>query len=206
MTGQVSGKEKVYDFICSLGIRGMSWLFPEYFAKEPLRPTDRYLEYPYAISHLPNKPSLILDVGCSGSMFPLIMKAMGHKVCGIDIRPYPIEDLIFTQEDICHTHFKDNSFNAVTAISTIEHIGLNGRYGTSNESSDFKAIEEIHRILKPGGTLIMTVPYGKYCKTKFHRIYEKWVLDILLREFDHSMRIVDSPEADYKLALIFAVK
>ena len=199
-------KEKVYEIIANGGIWFLRKFFPEYFAKDPLTLTDRYFEYPYALKHLPSKPSKILDVGCCGSMFPLIMNAIGHQVCGIDIREYPSKDIYVAKCDICDNHFKDEVFDVVTAISTIEHIGLKGRYGVDSKSTDAKALTQIYRILKVGGTFIMTVPYGNYRETKFHKIYDAQHLDTLLTGFNYSMRIIPSPEADYKLALIFAIK
>lgn len=200
-------KEKIYNAIAGAGINIMSSVFPEYFAKEPLRPTDRYIEYPYVIEHLPKPPAKVLDVGCSGSMFPLLMKAMGYDVYGIDIRPYPNPNFHFIQGNICNTKFPDYSFDVVTAVSTIEHIGLTGRYGAKKEDSDTKALTEILRILRPDGNLIMTVPYGKeYIVGKYHRIYNREKLEILLTGFSYNHKVMDSPEGDYKLALIFARK
>ena len=199
-------KEKIYDIICGTGIKVMSSIFPEYFAKEPLRPTDRYIEYPFVLSKLPRVPAKILDVGCSGSMFPLLMQSLGHTVCGIDIRPYPLKDVFVKQGDICFNDFKSETFDVVTAVSTIEHIGLKGRYGAIDSSSDYEAISQIFRILKTGGTFLMTVPFGKYQETKFHRIYDKITLNTILAGFTWSYKIVQSPEADYQLALIFAIK
>ena len=53
----------------------------------------------------------------------------------------------------------------------------------------------------------MTVPFGeKYEVTKFHRIYDKEKLDNLLLGYTYNCQIVPSPEAEYSLALITAMK
>lgn len=198
-------KEIVYNKVAGFGIWAMGKLFPEYFAKDPLRPTDRYIEYPFVLKHLPNQPSRILDVGCAGSMFPLLMKSIGHDVHGIDIRPYNMAR--FIQEDICYNKFKSGWFDVVTAVSTIEHIGLNTRYGATAKSTDLLALTEIRRILKPYGTLLMTVPFGEeYKVTKYHKVYNASHLDTLLTGFQYWTRIEQSPEAEYKIALIKATK
>jgi len=49
--------------------------------------------------------------------------------------------------DIAQCQFKDNSFNAVTCLNVLEHV-----------PNDAKALEEILRILKPNGILMMSVP------------------------------------------------
>jgi hypothetical protein len=57
-------------------------------------------------------------------------------------------------------------------MHTIEHIGL-GRYGDELDAyGDIKAINELKRVLKPGGDLLFVTPVGKP-KIEFngHRIY-----------------------------------
>ncbi|MGE5197257.1 MAG: DUF268 domain-containing protein, partial [Deltaproteobacteria bacterium] len=72
------------------------------------------------------------------------------------------------------TSFPDDYFDAITAISTVEHIGVSGRYGAHEDmSADKKAIDEMQRILKSGGTILLTVPFGKAKIIKpFSRIYD----------------------------------
>lgn len=79
--------------------------------------------------------------------------------------------------------FRDNSFDRVTAISTIEHIGL-GRYDDLIDSQgDRKAIEEIHRVLKKGSEALVTIPFGRGCTTYLHRVYDADRLNALLDGF-----------------------
>jgi len=68
--------------------------------------------------------------------------------------------------------FESNSIASLSCMHTIEHIGL-GRYGDPiDPQGDIKAIEEIVRVLKPGGDLLFVTPVGKP-KIEFnaHRIY-----------------------------------
>lgn len=201
-------KEKIYNIIAHSGIWVLDKLFPEYFGVEPMKPTDRYVEYPWALSAISqfDRMSKILDIGCSGSMFPLILDSIGMDAYGIDIRDNPTKDgFNFIKGDICDCNFEKNTFRIITAISTIEHIGLK-RYG-AGKHSDFSAINEIHRILRPDGLFLMTVPFGdKYTEEKFHRIYDKDRLKDLLKDFIFTYQIVQSPEANYQIALIQAVK
>ena len=196
-------KEKIYDLVASSGIRFMMYLFPEYFGKESVRHNDRYIEYPFVLENLSSKSVKILDVGCAGSMLPKLIEAIGHNVQGLDIRKSE-----YTQGDICYAPFSNSSFDIVTMVSTLEHIGLSGRYrAEDDELGDMKALDEVYHILKPKGILLLTVPFGKEYKiTKYHRIYNLEVLKGLLERFSYTMKTVPSPEADYQLALIKAVK
>ena len=58
-------------------------------------------------------------------------------------------DLFFESEDARNLSYPNNWFDLVTAISTIEHI-----------EEDSKAMEEIGRVLKEGGTAFLTLPFS----------------------------------------------
>jgi hypothetical protein len=74
----------------------------------------------------------------------------------------------------------------VTAISTIEHIGL-GSYGDPRyDNGDFKAVKEIRRILKDKGLLFITTLIGnQYVITPNgnERIYDEARLTQLVKAF-----------------------
>ncbi len=74
--------------------------------------------------------------------------------------------------DLLALPFKDNSVESISCMHTIEHIGL-GRYGEPiDPDGDIKAINELKRVLKPGGSLLFVVPVGR-SRIEFnaHRIY-----------------------------------
>ena len=202
-------KERIYKIIADFGIWFLYKFFPEYFAKEPLKYTDRYYEYPWALEHIHNytKKAVILDVGSAGSMFPLLAKSFGNTVFSIDIRKTDYTGITCFTHNICATPFIDNLFDIITAISTIEHVGLKGRYGVNEQDSDLKAIKEITRILRPNGIFLMTVPYASCDKTtKFHRVYSEKTLRVLLKDFKIEMEIEKSPENEDWIALVKGVK
>ena len=180
-------KELIYNFSSRFGIGVFRRIFPEYFAKEPLKPTDRYIEYPFVIRNLPKPPAKVLDVGCSGSFFPLLLAGFGYEVCGVDVREYAIinkiefNDFKFLKVDIRGNYFNDNYFDAVTAISTVEHIGLFGRYGMDEDlGGDKKAVAEMKRIVKQNGVILLTFPFGKAKILKpYTRVYDSNLVKLL---------------------------
>ena len=184
-------KQLLYDIIAKNGIKMMFKLFPDHFAKQPLKPSSRYLEYPFAIKHLP-PAGKVLDAGCAGSFFPLTLAAMGYNVIGLDKRPYDLlnnlrfENFYFVDQDIRKTFYIDNVFDAVTAISSVEHIGLRGRYGQNDDPlGDITALREIKRILKLNGVCILTVPFGQAKIIKpYLRIYDTNQLNLLTIGFE----------------------
>lgn len=145
--------------------------------------SSRTVEYPWVLRNLTIPRGKVLDVGPTGSTFPILLTSFGYDVYGIDIRSYEWKvppNLTMVVGDIKATKFPTGFFDAVTAISTIEHIGL-GRYGeTLDPKGDRKAIAEIIRILKDGGELLMTVPFGRRSVSTLHRVYDEDALRSLL--------------------------
>ena len=160
--------------------------------------SGRTVEYAWVLAHLGNVCK-ILDVGSTNSPFPLELASVGYDVYSIDPRSY-VEwhglvhpNMKFTKGDISRAPFISEFFDAVTAISTIEHIGTEDYYKNPSvdETKDLKAIQEIARILKKDGRFIFTVPcrqkipYSILQKRKvpFIRLYnEKTIRNRLLKE------------------------
>lgn len=173
-------KRKFYNFIVYSGLKVLSSVFPDIHMSIPLKPSDRFLEYPFAIGRLPEKGSKLLDIGSAGSFFPLMVAAMGYDVTACDLRPYEIlnsltfKNFRFIQYDLCKSPLLEERFETITCISVLEHIGLGGRYGVGKEeNADLKMMEQIKKLLKPFGHAIVTVPYGiAETIAPYHRIYD----------------------------------
>ncbi len=189
-------KREIYNFIVKQGLKVLSILFPNIHMSVPLKPSDRFLEYPFVFSHLPsNKNAKILDIGCAGSFFPLIIAALGYDVTACDIRPYEIltnlkfGNFKFVQQDILKNRLAKESFNMVTCISVLEHIGLEGRYGSVELlNGDLSMVREIYRILKTNGSTIITLPYGISKVVKpYHRVYDY----NRIKEIESSFKVIE---------------
>ncbi len=91
-----------------------------------------------------------------------------------DYRPAEMKltDLSSGQADLTALPFESGSILSLSCMHTVEHIGL-GRYGDPLDADgDLKAMQELKRVLAPGGTLLFAVPVGQP-KILFnaHRIY-----------------------------------
>ena len=177
---------KLFIFILTTGWNVLKTLFRGKFQDQQLRVSERMVEYPFVAKNLGKKDGNILDIGCVGSWFPVVIAGLGYSVCGVDIRKYSgsADNFKFLISDARALPFPDNFFDRVMAVSTIEHIGLGGRYGSDDDKGgDKKSVREITRVLKPEGKMIITVPYGiAKIIEPFERIYGEKELDYLFKD------------------------
>ncbi|MEH2286401.1 DUF268 domain-containing protein [Nostoc sp.] len=151
--------------------------------------TERILEKTFVIHSLAclyqSKDIEILDVGAAESLLSYELASFNYSVTAIDIRPIVLfhPNLKFVKTDICNPVLPPASFDCVIALSTLEHIGL-GWYGDeTGDNYDVKAAQKISLLLKPEGSFILTVPYGKKALTPVHRIYNQESLQKLVQDF-----------------------
>jgi SAM-dependent methyltransferase len=130
----------------------------------------RCVEFPLVFQHLALKPGgRLLDVGCGESHFPLyVASRTDTTVVALDASPrvlwqkdtearfvrrgiVPPGRLHVVVADARDTSLGDGEFDYISLISTIEHVEGDG---------DSAAIQELARLLKPGGRLVLTVPYN----------------------------------------------
>ena len=101
--------------------------------------TERILELPFVHRTLCQEPgSRILEFGYSNSALSIELASRGMKVIGVDLRQYTLTHPNFTfyQGDFFRQTFAKRSFNAIIAISAIEHVGLGAYAEEKNEKRD----------------------------------------------------------------------
>jgi len=137
-----------------------------------------------------NKPTKHIDI--SSSLYFCSMLSAFIPVDFYDYRPANLllDNLKSVAGDLINLPFTSNTIESISCMHTVEHVGL-GRYGDPlNYDGDIKAINELKRVLKPGGTLLFVVPVGAKDVICFnaHRIYTKEQVlnlfsDLELKEF-----------------------
>jgi hypothetical protein len=104
-----------------------------------------------------------------------------------DYRPAPLalSGLISGKADLTDLFFESDSIECLTCMHTIEHIGL-GRYGDPlDPEGDTKAINELKRVTKVGGNLLIVTPVGiPRIKFNAHRIYSYEIIINLFSGFE----------------------
>jgi SAM-dependent methyltransferase len=134
--------------------------FPEYYYFE--KAIREYLPTP-----LPERRIRILDVGSPKLLGLYLAFTTRCEVTLTDIselnvdeyrsmwrglKPKAKGDADFLLQDARSLQFGDTQFDVIYSMSVIEHI--------EGDSGDSKAARELLRVLKPGGLLVLSVPFG----------------------------------------------
>jgi len=160
---------------------------------------ERIIEYPWLLSHLPSGPGLLLDAGSALNFrFLLDLPALAAKtvhICTLapERQSFWQLGISYTFQDLRRTCYRDAFFDHVVSLSTVEHIGLdNGRFYTGQSSSPrdpasyLDAVREMARILKPGGRLYLTIPYGRHADLGWLQVFDAAMLDRVVEAFGGS--------------------
>ena len=139
------------------------------------RVDERIVEVPWVLARLREEPRVLLDAGASlNHDFLLQLAALRMRrifVCGVSReKRLGGANVSYVGSDLRCTGLKAGEFDEIVCISTLEHIGMDNTRVYSRDvrfkqfrPDDYKlAVREFHRLLRPGGRLLLTVPYGRY--------------------------------------------
>ncbi|MCB0405754.1 MAG: class I SAM-dependent methyltransferase [Bdellovibrionales bacterium] len=120
-------------------------------------------------------PQRILDVGCGEGFVAAFLKAQGHHVTGFDLSAKAVDKAKkFGRIDegivgnIYDSKIADGSFDVVVFFGVLLHI------------FDLeKAFSEAHRILRPGGEVVVMDHHRRNPYTKLHFVRPNWIDRIL---------------------------
>jgi SAM-dependent methyltransferase len=113
---------------------------PFYFARKQLRDS--------VALYAPTLQNRLLDVGCGSQPYRRYFHHVNYVGLDIDTplnRTAAVADYFYNGEIF---PFDDNSFDSVLCNQVLEHVFNPERF-----------LSEIHRVLKPGGYLLLTVPF-----------------------------------------------
>jgi SAM-dependent methyltransferase len=115
----------------------------------------------------------LLDVGCGNSPFRHLLDPARSEYQGVDVAAaadfgYRNPDTVYYDGHVLP--FPDASFDAVLCTEVLEHI-----------PDPTETLREIHRVLKPGGRLLLTIPWSArfhYQPFDYHRYTPSMLLQL----------------------------
>ena len=128
---------------------------------------DRDIEWSWVAANIPHGPGEALDFGSGGSHLALIAAHRGFHVASVDLtsipRPYKHPHLSFISGDLLKLPLPSEHYDLVLNCSTVEHVGLVGRYGVteSNLDGDLQAMSRLKELMKSNGLMLLTIPIGQ---------------------------------------------
>jgi|SRR5665213_487190 len=161
---------------------------------------ERVVEYPWIFGHLSGtskaKPRM-LDAGSILNHDFILDRApfKGGDLTIMTLAPEKYcqwyDGISYVYGDLRETFFKDQTFDIVICISTIEHIGLDNtllytsdQQRAENDDTGFlAAAREFRRILRPGGICFVSFPIGTRQNLGWYQVFDDSMVKQLVDAF-----------------------
>ena len=162
---------------------------------------ERIVEYPWTISRLRPGHEAVLDAGSTlNFQYLLDLPTIACKsVVTFTLAPEGVhsrENVSYLYGDLRETFFKDACFDTIVCISTLEHVGMDNNllYSTNAQFREDRredyliVIAELWRVLRPGGQLLLTVPYGRSGGHGWFQQFDEEMVERVIATFAPSRR------------------
>ncbi len=166
---------------------------------------ERCVEYPWLVSHLPPDARRILDAGSVlNHDFVLSDDLLRNRTLhiltlGPEPRCFWNKGISYLFDDLRTIPIRDGYYDAVVCLSTLEHIGCDNtqytRDAAANEDrpQSFRdAVAELRRVLRSGGSLFVSVPYGAYRHHGTFQQFDRALLDGLIGSFEPAAEVQET--------------
>lgn len=156
---------------------------------------ERVVEYPWLFSCEPR--GRVLDAG-SVCNHAHILDRLLPRIDALTIATLKPEQASFPERGVGYVYcdlrrlpFRDGWFDTVISLSTLEHVGMqNEVYGdrtprAENPDAELRlAAAELRRVLRPGGSILLSVPYGRREDHGWFRQLDRADVEVLISAFE----------------------
>ena len=183
------GYETYKNYLISKILKGRKVNFDKYF-------DERIVEIPWVMSELKKKRGKLLDAGSTLNFKYLLKKLLNNfKINIVTLYPekknFEYLGIQYIYSDFINLKYSKNTFDVITCISTLEHVGFDNSFynynkktllkETKTKNKQLKVLQKFLNILKPGGQIFLTLPFGKGGKYKNLRQFDKNSLNNILK-------------------------
>jgi len=158
---------------------------------------ERCVEYPWFFSRLHSSQRRILDAGSSLNHYDLLNLPLwqGRQLYITTLadegRPAAAAKPVYAYQDLRRMDYPDGSFDAVVCISTLEHVGMDNTLLYTGDAAKkehapqayLEALDEMKRVLKKGGSIYLTMPYGEHRDLGWFQVFDAPMVDIMAKRF-----------------------
>jgi SAM-dependent methyltransferase len=136
---------------------------------------ERCIEYPWFFANASSEAKEYLDAGSTLNTKHLLSRPFWKDKHLTILTLAPESSCLwklgvsYQFADLRDIPFRDKWFDEIACLSTLEHVGMDNFLFTQAQQhrekslSDFKkALTEMRRVLKPGGRILLSVPFGRY--------------------------------------------
>jgi SAM-dependent methyltransferase len=157
---------------------------------------ERIVEYPWLFSRLQAGAGRLLDAGSVlNSELLLDQPALQEKkshICTLSPEKncYWRKGVSYLYEDLRQLPYCDDLFDWIVCLSTIEHVGMDNLLYTGESTKEelrpndyLRALLELKRVLKPGGTIYLSAPFGKAANHRWYQIFDQLMVEKMIETF-----------------------
>jgi len=166
-----------------------------------VRLDERVVEYPWVLSRLDMNANLLLDAGSTLNWRDLLDLPMlaCRSVVIYTLAPgavYSRPNISYIYGDLRSTILRDGCCDEIVCISTLEHVGMDNtliytedeRYREAKLDDYLLVVKEFRRLLRPGGRLLVTVPFGRFQDLGWLQQFNKTMIDSVVDTFGGHIR------------------